>query len=130
MGNPGWPEEQARLWRELVPRSGQAATIQGEVIRCTGRLADEAYRNGNINWDFGFERMARFVGLTLDDAETFTADERAQIRRAVSETIDRYENPDLSGTGSPLYYLTEMAVRWCLAHPAPIARAHDPDLHR
>ena len=53
MGEVRWWEEQPRLWKELVPRSGQAGTIQGELIRCTGKLTDEAYRNGNVNWGLG-----------------------------------------------------------------------------
>lgn len=46
----GWQAEFARLWDELVPPRGQARTVQGELIRCVGRLTDEAYRNGNQNW--------------------------------------------------------------------------------
>ena len=30
-----WWEEQPRLWEKLVPKSGQASTVQGELIRCT-----------------------------------------------------------------------------------------------
>ena len=128
MGDANWWEEQPRLWKELVPRSGQAATTQGELIRCTGKLTDEAYRNGNINWDSGYERMARFVGDTLDDPRTFTPEELAGLKHAVTDIIENFEQPDVSGHGSPHYLITELAVRWCLAHPAPIPRAKDPDL--
>jgi hypothetical protein len=123
-----WWEEHPRLWDELVPRSGQAATVQGELIRCTGKLADEAYRNGNTNWGPGFERMTRFVGRSLDDPQTFTDDQRSAIRKAIARIIEDSASPDVSGHGSPHYLLSEMAVRWCLAHPDPIPRASDPDL--
>jgi hypothetical protein len=130
MGELKWWEEQPRLWKELVPRSGQAATIQGELIRCTGKLADEAYRNGNINWDSGYEHMARFVGNTLNDPQTFTPGELLRLKAAVTEIIENFERPDVSGHGSPHYLLTEMAVRWCLAHPESIPSVKDPDLRR
>jgi len=45
-----WKREQTRLWQTLVPKSGRASTLQGELIRITGKLTDEAYRNGNMNW--------------------------------------------------------------------------------
>lgn len=123
-----WWEEQPRLWARLVPPSGQAATVQGELIRCTGKLTDEAYRNGNTNWGPGFERMTRFVGRTLEDPQTFSAEQRSAISVAVTRIIEDAADPDVSGHGSPHYLLTEMAVRWCLAHPDPIPHANDPDL--
>jgi hypothetical protein len=38
-----WWEEHQRLWGELVPSNGQADTVQGELVRCMGKLTDEAY---------------------------------------------------------------------------------------
>ena len=111
-----------------MPRSGQALTVQGELIRCTGKLADEAYRNGNTNWGPGFERMVRFAVSTLDDPGTFTPDERLTIRNAAARIVEESADPDVSGHGSPHYLLTEMAVRWCLAHPDLIPRPADPGL--
>lgn len=128
MGDIKWWEEQPRLWNELVPRSGQAATVQGELIRCTGKLSDEAYRNGNINWGPGHERMLGFVGDTLTDFQTFTPDEIARATKAVAEIHANVDRPDVSGHGSPHYLLTEMAVRWCLANPEPIPHVIDPEL--
>lgn len=123
-----WWEEHPRLWKQLVPSRGQAPTIQGELIRCTGKLTDEAYRNGNQNWASGYEPLARFIGSTLDDPATFTPDELAIVKSAVTRIIEDYDRPDVSGHGSPHYLLTEMAVRWCLAHPVPFPRAEDPEL--
>jgi hypothetical protein len=112
-----WWEEQPRLWKQLVPRSGQADTVQGELIRCTGKLADEAYRNGNVNWESGYEKLARYIGDKLNDPATFNEEEREKISNAVNEIILNFRKPDLSGHGSAYYYLAEMAVRWCLANP-------------
>lgn len=123
-----WWDEQPKLWEKLVPPSGQADTLQGELIRCTGKLADEAYRNGNMNWENGYEKLVRFVGDNLNDSTTFTRDELEAIARAVKKIIEDFDKPDTSGHGSPHYLLTEMAVRWCLAHPDPIPHRKNPNL--
>ena len=123
-----WWEEQPRLWKKLVPPSGQAESIQGELIRSTGKLTDEAYRNGNTNWGEGHERMLRFVGDTLDDPAVFTPEERARTADAVAQILEDVEDPDVSGHGSPHYLLTEMAVRWCLASPILVPHTKDPEL--
>ena len=96
-----WWEEQPRLWARLVPTSGQATTVQGELIRCTGKLTDEAYRNGNANWGPGLERMTKFVGRTLADSHTFSPEQRSAIDGAVTRIIQDAANPDVSGHGSP-----------------------------
>jgi hypothetical protein len=52
-----YPQEARSLWRTSVPRSGQAATVQGELLQAVEKLRDEAQRNGNINWDGGYETL-------------------------------------------------------------------------
>jgi hypothetical protein len=128
MSDVEWTVEHRRLWAQLVPQSGQASTVQGEVIRCIGKAADEAYRNGNLNWESGYERLIRFLADTLDDAQTFTAEERQRVRTSAQAIIANFESPDLSGRRSPYYYLTEMAVRWCQAHTEPLPHRADPTL--
>jgi hypothetical protein len=123
-----WTAQHRRLWDRLVPGRGQAPTVQGELIRCVGKAADEAYRNGNANWGSGFDRLIRFLGETLDDPGTFTDEERRQVRASAESILANPESPDLSGRGSPYHHLTEMAVRWCLAHPEPVPHAADPTL--
>ncbi|NQX28288.1 ankyrin repeat domain-containing protein [Microbacteriaceae bacterium VKM Ac-2854] len=64
------PEQHQELWELLVPSSGAAATVQGEVIRISGRIADERERNGGANWDSDYDAMAaafeRFTGSPVD----------------------------------------------------------------
>src|SRR5438045_5143002 len=95
-----WQKEHDRLWSELVPAQGQAETLQGELLRIAGKLTDQAYRNGNANWDADHERMWRFVGKHLDDLETFSEKERSLIRKKIDEIIRNHATPDLSGEGS------------------------------
>lgn len=51
----GWDEKHpkakifSKLWDTLVPTSGEAETIEGELIRCAGRLVYEYCNNGNCN---------------------------------------------------------------------------------
>jgi hypothetical protein len=126
MAEYDWTSEHERLWREFVPTSGQADTVQGELIRCIGKLTDEAYRNGNLNWDDEFEQMCRFVSRTLDDPSVFDEAERAKIRAAVGDVLE-YESPDTFGHGSSYYYLAEAAVKWCLSKKGslPLQPGHD-----
>ncbi|MBA4388882.1 MAG: hypothetical protein C0404_12940 [Verrucomicrobia bacterium] len=115
-----WKKEQTRLWAELVPGTGQADTLQGELIRIAGKLTDQAYRNGNCNWDEEHESMWRFIGVKIADDPIFTAQEQALIKEKIEEIIRDQERPDLSGDGSPYYFISEKVVDWCMAHPNPI----------
>src|ERR1051325_11899725 len=84
-----WKTEHTRLWGSLVPVEGQAETLQGELIRIAGKLTDQAFRNGNMNWDAEHEKMWRFVGKHLEDPETFSEEERSEERRVGKECRSR-----------------------------------------
>ena len=106
----GWKKEQGRLWRELVPADGQAETLQGELIRIAGKLTDQAYRNGNMNWDADHERMWRFIGEKISSDPIFSSAEQALIRDKIEEIIRDEASPDLSADGSPYYIISEKVV--------------------
>lgn len=123
-----WKKEQGRLWKELVPSDGQADTLQGELVRIAGKLTDQAYRNGNMNWDADHERMWRFIGEKIAGDPIFSPKEQELIRDKIEELIRDEASPDLSGEGSPYYVVTEKVVDWCMAHPEPIPHQKDPSL--
>jgi hypothetical protein len=125
-----WKKEHARLWTALVPEEGQADTLQGELIRIAGKLTDQAFRNGNMNWDADHERMWRFVGETISGDPTFEAQEKKRISEKIEEIIRDQECPNLNGDSSPYYFVSEKVVDWCIAHPAPISHTEDPSLER
>jgi len=127
-GKYDWKKEIYRLFLLLVPVSGQAPTVQGEVIRAIMKITDEVYRNGGANWDGGFKRLAEYAGEVLNDEKIFTFDDRKAIVHAVSEIL-RFKS-DLTGDGKPCYLLSEFAVRWCFANPKLIARNLDLKLKR
>jgi hypothetical protein len=126
-----WWEVHERLWDELVPPSGQAPTVQGELVRCVGKLTDEAYRNGNINWapGSGHELMLNFIEVTLLADQTFEPDRQAGIRQDIEQIRD-YKHPNVGGHGTCYYNLTETVVDWCMQHPEPKPREVDPNLKR
>jgi ankyrin repeat protein len=117
-----WQSEHSRLWKLLVPARGAAPTIQGELIRATGRLADEAYRNGNINWGEMHIKMCEFLAPVLDDPAVFSAKDRARWRAAIKCILADHDTPDTRSSGSTYYQLSEAAVRWCHAKPELIPR--------
>lgn len=68
----GYFEEAQRIWRECVPPSGQSRTVEGELLRAVEKLRDEAIRNGNGNWDEGFEILLAFLKAHLLDPAVFS----------------------------------------------------------
>lgn len=119
-------EEAGRIWRTYVPKRGQADTVQGELIRAVEKLRDEAGRNGNVNWDDGFERLVLFLRRTLNEPLVFDA----SASREIADDLAVISNPEVPADDGPFDRLTDRLVEWCRAHPDPIAHSHDPDLHR
>lgn len=66
-------EEAKMIWKTRVPRSGQAKTVEGELLRGVEKLRDESLRNGNCNWDRGFEIILDFLESHLLDPEVYPA---------------------------------------------------------
>lgn len=128
-----YQERAKALFESLVPDVGQAATVQGELIRCAVRLGSEAYRNGNCNWDRGFVAMARFLAKHLSDG-TFGADLTAEIERDVTLVIaagkDSENGAYVHEQGDAFTRLTDRVVEWCDRHPEPIPHKANPRLKR
>ncbi len=66
-------EEVKLIWKRCVPRTGQAKTVEGELLRGVEKLRDESLRNGNCNWDRGFEIILDFLESHLLDPEVYPA---------------------------------------------------------
>ena len=132
-GKGRYQKEEAALWEGLVPRSGQADTVQGELVRAIGRLASELSRNGNINWDDGFLRFIGFLAARLNDPAVFDKPTRDQIAEDLDEIESFGEDPlSYSAWDEECAYdrVTDRVVEWCQMHPRPIARDRDPELNR
>ena len=121
---PGpWKRQFEALWKMLVPSRGAATTLQGEVIRLSGKLTREAYGNGNINWNPTLAKAWQFIGATLVQDETLSPAQQRLLTRSLAEIIENHHSPDVSGDGSPYYLVQEMVVQWVVAHHEPIAFA-------
>lgn len=109
-----WKKQYAVLWDALIPSKGAAKTVQGEVIRITGRVRDEIYRNGGGNWDSGYKKMLDALlvhfasGISLDET---LLNEAASIIREVRQT--GYGDEGLSR-------LCELAVQWVVSNQNPM----------
>jgi len=115
------------IWRNLVPKSGQCNTVQGELLRAVEKLSWEAQNNGNINWDSGFEILLQYLEETLCDGSGLAPD----MSVAVREDLDILRDFDRPYTEDDLYErLTEAVVAYCRLHPQLIPRTANPALHR
>lgn len=65
----------SELAKQLVPKSGHADSLQGELVRAISRLEAEYYQNGNMNWGDGsnfYENFARLIHTTLKAEKSFS----------------------------------------------------------
>ena len=107
-----WPQQHDDLWELLVPSSGPAATVQGEVIRISGRLDREINGNGGGNWNEQFRQMARALLVHVRSGSPLPPPELATVGEIVAELVRRATG-DLKRVG-------ELAVAWVLRNPDPI----------
>ncbi len=107
-----WQDRHQELWEMLVPSSGAAATVQGEVIRISGRISDEIDGNGGINWDSDYRKMADAFLDHIGSARAVPPAEREAARQAVAEVKGRRDGAAL---------LCRLAVDWVGLNPTPIA---------
>jgi hypothetical protein len=120
-------EEAKNIWINHVPKSGQADTVEGELLRAIEKLRYEAQNNGNVNWDNGFERFCQFLWETLNDRTVFDQYVLDEIKMNIDRLLD-YEAPCFEDA---LYdSITDHIVEWSFAHKGPIKREKDPNQHR
>jgi len=119
-------KEAQDIWSKYVPNSGQAQTVQGELLRAVEKLRDEATRNGNMNWDEGFEILLEYLRRDLLDEAVYPP---GQIK-ATSATLARlgdFENPCTDDR--PFDELGGRVVEY-FRHYGSKAHAPDPSLRR
>ncbi len=110
-------EQHSTLWEFLVPSSGSCATIQGEVVRITGRVDDESNRNGGANWDTEYRKM---LGALIQYFLQGNALSREEIEEA-QKAINEINNVKAScGCQSEIDKLVELAIGWIIQNPKPI----------
>jgi len=110
-----------RLWKALVPKSGQANTVQGELVRNIGNMQDELYVNGYANWDDGYEIYCKFLQTNLCDG-TFSSDVNAGIERDIDLIRAHGRGKNVSGNNIDKLHddVQALVVEWCEKHPKAI----------
>ena len=110
-----WEEQYEQLWSFLIPSSGAAKTVQGEVIRIPGRVRDELDRNGGVNWDRDYRKMLQAMpqylslGISLSDQEL--AETKELIAQVHGKDFD--DEPRLDR-------LCQLAIAWIKQNPEPL----------
>lgn len=120
-------DEARTLWETSVPRSGQASTVQGELLRAVEKLRDEAQRNGNKNWDNGFEILLGYLRDNLLGSGLFDQAASQEIRDDL-DRLSEFNDPETSDASFDR--LSDNVIEWCRAHPEPVPHTHNPDLLR
>jgi hypothetical protein len=123
--NLTYPTVAKEIWRNLVPAMGQAATVQGELLRAVEKLRDEAQRNGNINYSDSHLQLAKFIMNTLIDAGLFDKSTQALIKSS-SKKLMKANSPYLEDDAYD--YLVDQVCEFYLKHPAPIPHEKNPDI--
>lgn len=109
-----WQDQFQLLWDLLVPAKGAAQTVQGEVIRITGRVAREISDNGGTNWDSDYRAMLDRLPDHLNSGTPLPA-------TAHSEAVTiAHQLRGGDGTETDLHRLAELAVQWVLLNPTPV----------
>lgn len=85
--NLSYPDLARKIWIELVPPSGPAGTVHGELLRSVENLRDEAQQNKNSNYSRQHRRMALFVRDTLLRSGAFDRPASDRIRSGTRQLM-------------------------------------------
>lgn len=119
-GNLSVMEQHDALWEYLVPASGKCATVQGEVIRITGRVDGEANGNGGANWDAEYRKMLDALGQYFLQGNALSEHDLNEAQDAVIEINYFKAAPGCYGCQKQIDSLIELAVKWVRQNPEPI----------
>ncbi|SJM70215.1 ankyrin repeat protein [Gulosibacter sp. 10] len=115
MPEGNWSEQYDALWEMLVPGKGKAKTVQGEVIRLSGKLGHEILDNGGINWNKDFRTMLEALVRYFGEGNALDESELAEAQSLITGV----KRGDLDE--SEVYRLDELAVAWVARNPEPIS---------
>jgi hypothetical protein len=117
-----WYEQHDALWWLLVPSKGAAQTMQGEVIRISGRIAREIMDIGSHCWDDFSRKMLYALARYFVEGTPLTRGELEDTTNYVRMLNDGYGNREPEK-------LMELAVHWVQANPKPIPLDKPDYLH-
>ena len=108
-----WEKRYEQAWELLVPSSGRASTVQGEVVRIAGRVNDELLRNAMGNWDKEYRKMLTAMSGYLQQGNALSEKELAEVADIQKHILED------DGTGTQR--LCELATAWVVQNPKPMA---------
>ena len=108
-----WEKRYEQAWELLVPSSGRAFTVQGEVVRIAGRVNDELLRNAMGNWNKEYQKMLNAISGYLRQGNSLTESELTEVADIHTHILED------DGTGS--HRLCELATLWVTKNPEPMA---------
>lgn len=109
-----WQKQFSELWDLLVPGSGAASTVQGEVIRICGKVTREIWDNGAVNWSRSYKKLPQVLPAYCAMGSRLEPEDNKELERLANGIS---ANSDIS----QLDRLTELVVKWVLLNPSPIA---------
>ena len=105
-----WQEQFGELWDSLVPGNGPAISVQGELIRISGKISHELLDNGGINWDEDYQKM-------LESIEKYVSEGVDKINKEIIEICKKI---NVNTDEETLLLFTKLVVEWVLANPNQI----------
>lgn len=106
-----WKKQYNELWNMLVPGSGHAVTVQGEVIRISGRISDEIDGNGGANWDGEYKEMGQFFLKLIATGKPLSSKKLDKAKSVLSSMEKLYDESEL---------LSKYAVKWVTQNTMPV----------
>jgi len=135
------------IWKNYVPKNGQATILQGELLREIEKLRGEAQDNGNINWDEDFAYFCDFLKDILVKQSIYSADTKRKITlslnyiKACGEYAWQYSQGEIADdkvdmdrvayVSDNLYDIVADAIGLLQKeHPEPIPYTHNDKIKR
>jgi len=97
-----------------VPPQGAAATVQGEVIRVSGKIAREILENRSVYWDSAYRAMLAALPVHLGSGTPLPADKLSEVQGLARMLRSG------RGDGQQVLRLSELAVDWVVLNPTPV----------
>lgn len=115
------------IWQKLVPKSGQAHTVQGELLRAIEKLRDEAQRNGNGNFNTNCHV------LLIGYLRNYLADDRIfdqETVKQITDDLDKLTKKNRPYMEDDVYdRITDRIVDWYLKNPQQLPHQANPALN-
>ena len=114
-----------KSYQKLIPKSGQADSIHGELFRCVAVLQEQA-ASDNENWERGHRMMLDFLHThLLSRCFSFTRRDNP-VEHLLK--IKKVSQKGKSASKADFEKLSTWVLCWCRAHPNLIPHTKNPKL--